>query len=149
VRSIIREIIVTRSAREAWLLARVLVFALALPISLRRHDLASLAARLEPRRPRGPVSADAIQKIVRYADAVCASRLIRGECLVRGLTRYYFLRRAGLSLALVFGMGNIEGRLVGHCWLVRDGRPFFEPIDPEPRYEPILTFSQGKARSAV
>jgi hypothetical protein len=149
VRRIIREIIRTRSVGEAWLLARILLFALVLPTVLRRHDLASVAAHLEPRRPRALLSADAIQTIVRYADAVCASRLIRGECLVRGLTRYYFLRRAGVSLALVFGMGNVDGRLVGHCWLVRDGRPFFEPIDPEPRYEPILTFSQGKARSAV
>lgn len=138
-RNIIREIVFTCAVGDALLLARILIFALLVPLALRR-DLASLAALVEPRRGRAMASSATIEKIQRYADAVCRSRLIRAECLVRGLTRYYFLRRAGLSLSLVFGMGEIEGRLVGHCWLVRDGRPFMEPTDPEARFTRMLAF---------
>ena len=138
-RRILREIIAARSVGDALLLGRILVFALLVPLALRR-DLAFVAAFLEPRRPP-PVAPQAmIEKILRYADTVCASRLVRAECLVRGLTRYYFLRRAGLSLGVVFGMGEVNGHLEGHCWLVNDGRPFMEAHDPEPHFKRMLTF---------
>lgn len=148
-RSIIREILLRPSISDTLLLGRIVVFALLLPLALRRRDLTSLASFVEPRRSRGVASESLADKTLRYADAVCASRLIRAECLVRGLTRYYFLRRAGVSLSLVFGMGTVEGRLIGHCWLVRDGRPFREPIDPGPCYVPFLTFPVVSVSRAV
>jgi Transglutaminase-like superfamily len=139
VRRILREIIAARSIGDALLLGRILLFALLVPLALRRN-LASVAAFLEPRRPPPAAPKAMIEKILRYADTVCASRLVRAECLVRGLTRYYFLRRAGLSLGVVFGMGEVNGHLEGHCWLVNDGRPFMEAHDPEPHFKQMLTF---------
>jgi hypothetical protein len=143
-RSLVREILAAASLSDALLLARILMFALLLPLALRR-DLASLAAFMEPRRPPRPAPPTTIAKIQRYADTVCASRLVRAECLVRGLTRYYFLRRAGLSVGVVFGMGEVNGRLEGHCWLVHEGRPFMEPGDPRPHFRPMLTFPLASA----
>jgi hypothetical protein len=129
---------------DALLFGRILVFALLVPVVVRR-DLASLATFLEPRVPPPLAPPATIEKIQRYADAVCASRLVRAECLVRGLTRYYFLRRAGLSLAVVFGMGEINGRLEGHCWLVNDGRPFMEPGDPDSHFKRMMTFPMARS----
>jgi hypothetical protein len=144
VRRILREIMAARSFGDALLLGRILVFALLIPFVLRR-DLASVATFLEPRGIPPVAPPAAIEKIRRYADAVCASRLVRAECLVRGLTRYYFLRRAGLSLDVVFGMGAINGRLEGHCWLVKDGRAFMEPGDPEAHFKRMLTFPMARS----
>ena len=138
-RSLVREIVAARSVSDALLLGRILIFALLLPVALRR-DLASLAGFMEPRRLPRLAPPPRIAKIQRFADVVCASRLVRAECLVRGLTRYYFLRRAGLSLGVVFGMGEVHGRLEGHCWLVHEGRPFMEASDPRPHFRPMLTF---------
>jgi Transglutaminase-like superfamily len=141
---IIREIVATQSLGDAWLLGRIILFALFLPFLLSR-DLRSLARVIEPRRVPSPAPAPTINKIARYADAVCASRLVRGECLVRGLTRYYFLRRAGLPVRLIFGMGDINGRLEGHCWLVQEGRPFLESGNPERHFTRMLTFPLDEA----
>ena len=138
-RQILRELVTTGSFGDALLLGHIFVFALLLPLALRR-DIASLATFLEPRRARPLAPRNTLDKIQRYANAVCASRLVRAECLVRGVTRYYFLRRAGLSIALVFGMGAVNGRLEGHCWLVKDGRPFLEAQDPELQFTRMLSF---------
>jgi len=139
VRRILRELVTTGSVRDALLFGHMFVFAMFLPLALRR-DVASLATFLEPRRCRLQAPPATVEKIQRYADAVCASRFVRAECLVRGVTRYYFLRRAGLSIGLVFGMGTVNGRLEGHCWLVKDGRPFLEAHDPEPHFTRMVAF---------
>jgi hypothetical protein len=59
-------------------------------------------------------------------------RLVSTSCLTRGLTRYYFLRRAGVPVTLCFGVGWPDGRFEAHCWLSRDGEPFLEARDPRP-----------------
>jgi len=138
-RRILRELVATGSVRDALLFGHIFLFAILLPLTLRR-DVASLATFLEPRRSRPQAPPATVEKIQRYADAVCASRFVRAECLVRGVTRYYFLRRAGLSIGLVFGMSTVDGRLEGHCWLVKDGRPFLEARDPEPRFTRMVAF---------
>ena len=138
-RRILRELVTTGSVRDALLFGHMFVFAMLLPLYLRR-DVASLATFLEPRRPRPQAPWATLEKIQRYADAVCASRFVRAECLVRGVMRHHFLRRAGLSIGLVFGMGTVNGRLEGHCWLVKDGRPFLEAHDPEPCFTRMVAF---------
>lgn len=54
-------------------------------------------------------------------------RFARHTCYTRGITRYYFLHRAGARPRLVFGM---QPNGDGHCWIVRDGEPYREPEDP-------------------
>jgi hypothetical protein len=55
--------------------------------------------------------------------------LVRRGCLTRGLTLYYFLRRAGVNVRLCFGARHRAGAFEAHCWLERAGQPFLEETD--------------------
>ncbi len=73
--------------------------------------------------------------------------LIRSGCLTRGLTLYYCLRRAGVPVALRFGMGPTSGGdgFDGHCWLELAGEPYLESRDPRSFYAAMYTFGRGRA----
>ena len=73
--------------------------------------------------------------------------LVRRGCLTRGLTLYYFLRRAGVDVALTFGMGRVPpgDGFDGHCWLVLDGEPYLEPRDPSHDYATMYSFRRSAA----
>lgn len=120
-----------------WLLPlRVLLFGLAVPFLLRRGP-ERMARLLEPPTSPPPAADPAAaeflaRRIDRWLRA--AWPLVRRGCLTRGLTRYRFLRRAGFDVSLRFGVGEVDGQFEGHCWLVRDGRPFLEKRDPRPIY---------------
>ncbi len=53
-----------------------------------------------------------------------------GLCLRRSLTRYYFLRRAGVPVQLCFGAkfshGQPDRNVTGHAWLTLNAAPYFE-----------------------
>jgi hypothetical protein len=115
---------------------RVLLFGLAAPLLLRRRP-ERMAEWLET------ATADPVRYEPRTAEEM-AHRvdvwlragwpLIRRGCLTRGAAQLYFLRRAGFPVSLRFGIGEVEGRLDGHCWLVLDGEPFAEKRDPRSIY---------------
>jgi hypothetical protein len=68
--------------------------------------------------------------------------LVRPGCLTRGITGYYILRRAGLDVALCFGIGPVHGPgVAGHCWLVLDGEPVLEAVDPRSSYTELVRLS--------
>lgn len=74
-------------------------------------------------------------EVRRLADAIAAWHLSSplGICLRRSLLRYYFLRRTGVPVRIVFGARLKDGRegggLGGHAWLTLNGSPFYE--DPQ------------------
>lgn len=107
----------------------MLAFLAAVPLLVRLR-LATLERVLEPRRPRVGDSRE--PEVVAHVEAVLAltGRLAPANCLTRGLTRYYFLRRAGVPLTLCFGVAWVNGEFAGHCWLLRGDAPFLEPRDP-------------------
>jgi hypothetical protein len=72
---------------------------------------------------------------------------VRPGCLTRGLTHYFFLRRAGADVVLQYGIGTVEGRTEGHCWLVRDGVPYLESKDPREHF--VETYRVPSARRAA
>lgn len=115
---------------------RVLLFGLAVPFLLRRgpERTAKLLKAAAPGPPKAdPAAAEALaRRIDRWLRA--GWPLVRRGCLTRGMTRYRFLRQAGFDVSLRFGMGEVDGRFEGHCWLVHDGRPFLEKRDPRPIY---------------
>jgi hypothetical protein len=74
--------------------------------------------------------------------------ILRPDCQVRGLTRYYVLRRAGVDVSLAFGLGWPNGVLAGHCWLVKDDEPYMEPRDPRPVFTETLRFTREALRPA-
>jgi hypothetical protein len=85
----------------------------------------------------------------RWVDAIIrrGHPLVRPGCLTRGITLYYALRRVGLDVALCFGVGPDEGAMAGHCWLVLDGRPLLERVDPHSKFTEVVRVSRaGVAR---
>jgi hypothetical protein len=134
-----------RRPAELLLALRVLAVATLVP-ALTRLPLARQAAILEPRSRQHP---DPVREawLTRHVDAVLVRGrpLVRPGCLTRGLTHYYFLRRVGADVRLVYGIGEIDGRTEGHCWLVRDGEPYLESTDPRPYYTETYCLPRARA----
>jgi len=130
------------------LLVEMIVFAAAVPM-LMRLKLAHLQRILEWGRRPTSVSAEAEERIVRHFHIArrVASPLVRSSCLTRGVTLYYFLRRAGVDVSLCFGMGMIDGTFLGHCWLTRTGVPILENRDPRLLYTRIFSIPQDETPS--
>jgi len=120
---------------------RAVLFGLVVPLLLRLR-LERLATRLEAiEAPILPGALDRARmmearEIVRRIDAALreAWPLVRRGCLTRGLTLFWFLRRSGFPVSLRFGIGEVDGRIEGHCWLDLGGEPFAEKRDPRPLY---------------
>jgi hypothetical protein len=120
-----------------WLLPlRVLLFGLAVPLLLRRGP-ERMARLLEPAAPPQPAADPAaVRALAHRIDRWLRAGwpLVRRGCLTRGITQYRFLRQAGFDVSLRFGLGEVNGKFEGHCWLVQDGQPFLEKRDPRPIY---------------
>jgi len=58
-----------------------------------------------------------------------------------GVTLYYFLRRVGVDVSLVFGVAPEATGAVGHCWLVKDGEPYLESVDPREHFISMYSFN--------
>jgi hypothetical protein len=131
-----------RDPRELARALPVLAFAVLVP-ALLRLPLPRLEAALEPRRTR-PDQARQAWLERRVDDLLAAGHpLVRPGCLTRGLTLYYFMRRAGAPVHLQFGMGRPTGELEGHCWLVREGEPYLETVDPREVFSPTYRIPAG------
>ena len=137
---------------KAVLFLRVFLFAAAVPV-LMRLKIARVAAILEPGREPHPVDPELITRILAYVETVIrrGGPLIRRGCLTHGLTRYYFLRRAGLDVSLRFGMGRVAAAkgFIGHCWLVREGEPYLEREDPRSLYVEMYCVCPENSRHAI
>lgn len=122
---------------QDWLLpVRVLLFALWVPVLVRRGP-ERMAAALEPASaPPTLLEPRAVEALARRIDRWLRAGwpLVRRGCLTRGVVQYRFLRRAGADVSLRFGVGDVDGRFEGHCWLVQEGSPFLEKRDPRPIY---------------
>jgi hypothetical protein len=123
------------------LILRILAYAVAVP-ALTRTNLTSWERFAGGGRVARPgVESGAEQKTIDYVDAVLVAfrPMVHPGCLVRGLTLYHFLRKAGVDVSLRFGVGQVDGSFKGHCWLVKDGTPYLEPERPDLAY--IETFN--------
>jgi hypothetical protein len=116
---------------RALLFARVFAFASIVHPLMRLH-IAKVARIIEPGEDFRPPRDDRAKRIAKYVEIAIrhGAPAVRPGCLTRGVTRYYFLRRAGMGVTLCFGMGRRNGAFVGHCWLVKDGEPYLENEDP-------------------
>jgi hypothetical protein len=133
---------------------RVLGFAAAVPLILRLRKLPGLPAWLEPAgraRVIPPPSSAEVDALVRRVDRLIAAGrpFVRYGCLVRGLTLYRFLRRAGAEVSLRFGVGTLgalgdrDGEFAAHCWVVYQGEPLAEPRDPRPLFQETWRIEPG------
>jgi hypothetical protein len=118
------------------LMARILAYALVVPVLTWTRP--SSWERFAGAGASGgsPAGLDAIHRTADYVDAVLIAfrPLVRPGCLVRGMTMYHFLRKAGADVSLAFGVGRLGDDFRGHCWLVKDGGPFLEPGRPDLEY---------------
>jgi hypothetical protein len=138
-----------RSISDAFLFFQILLFAAAVPLLL-RFKLSRVEALLEP-RSSSRAGRDRVEQIAECVEmAIRKGRpLVRPGCLTRGVTRYYFFRRDGMDVSLCFGMGQVDGKDAGHCWLVKDGVPFLETRDPRPLYSEMYRLSGSARRSMI
>ncbi len=117
--------------------------------------LVRAVARFGPLRSSGilehlverPMNAIAIDDLATRVDTVIrrGRSLLGGDCMVRGMTLYYFLRRMGHGVRLDFGVGNVDGQVEGHCWLVMDGRPILESRDPRDTFRGIFSIPPAES----
>jgi len=136
---------------NGFLFLRIFAFAAAVPCLL-RLKLSRVAGAIEPEKDPWAVDEDRVRKITAYVEKAIqrGKPLVRPGCLTRGVTRYYFLRRCGMDVALCFGMGRMGEDFVGHCWLVKDGEPYLEPPDQDPRsrYTEMYRISRTSSEKA-
>src|SRR4051794_41379165 len=93
-----------RNLRELLLALRIAAIAVSVPALLRLR-LEWLERVLEPRRRR-PDARRAAWLAQRIDGVLAAGHpLVRPGCLTRGVTHYWFLRRAGMDVRLQFGVG--------------------------------------------
>ena len=133
---------------DRMLAVRMLAFAAFVPL-LMRLPLGALARLLTRAVPSAVCTDGEIRRLHECYQTVIrrGSRFVRPGCLTRGVTLFYFLRKAGLEVDLVFGVGRVEGRFVGHCWLVREDGPFLEARDPRPLYTETYRISGRRSRA--
>lgn len=125
-----------RGPREAALFTYLSSFASLVPLMMRLPlpRVASLLTRTPRRRSASPDEIERLERLITLAPRV-AQPLVKPGCLTRGVTLYWFLRRAGLDVELRFGLDPTEREITdGHCWLALDDEPFLEKVDPRPRF---------------
>lgn len=137
-----------RGPRDWLKLTEVSLFAATVPVVL-RFPLPRLAALVtRPPRVRTPRQAeiDRLERVITLAPRI-GRPLVRSGCLTRGLTLFWFLRRAGLDVELRFGLDPSDAYSTdGHCWLTLDGEPYLERREPHrftELYRIPLTGSSG------
>lgn len=132
--------------RDTLLSLRILAVAAMVPL-LMRLPLRQVARLVEPRRVSRSVDPPAVAALIdRVESVLCRGRpLVRSGCLVRAVTLFYFLRRVGVDVQLAFGTGRPHGEFEGHCWLVKDGRPFLEKVDPRGVFTEIYSIPAAGA----
>lgn len=125
---------------DPWLFIRVLSFALATRLLVRLNP--ELLRRLLAGESRTMVDdTGVIKRIVDHVDlAIRLGRpLVPTGCMTRGLTLYHFLAASGVNLRLRFGLGLLDGRFDGHCWLEMNGAPILEDADPRRRFKVMFS----------
>ena len=119
------------------------------PILL-RVPLTRLAAWLDPATPTLHRDPGRAALLLRELDALRARMpFVRSGCLTRSYTCYRFLRRAGHDVDLVFGIGQVNGRFSGHCWVECGGQPLGELQDPRALFAESYRISGAGTRAAA
>lgn len=122
---------------------RISLFVAASPL-LMRMQLDRLNALVS--RPAGsrPVDPERMAWTIRFTTWLThfGRPSVFSGCVTRGLTLYYFLRKLGVPVSLVFGAGHVGGRFAAHCWLERDHEPYLEKVDPRTYFAPVYRFGE-------
>ena len=139
------------SSRRRALFREMRAFARNLPAELK----APLPVALAHLTPGSSARAESEPTIRRLADLVALldRRSPLGLCLRRSLTRYHFLRRAGVPVVVRFGARFVNGKpdreITGHAWLTLNGQVYHEDGENWRGFTVMLSFPQedGKLKS--
>lgn len=140
-------ILLNREQRTLFAEARA--FLRALPEKFTK-PLPVLMAELTPRpASMGSPSLETSLREIADIAALLNRRSPLGLCLRRSLTRYYFLRRAGLPVEIRFGARFKDGipdrQVTGHAWLTLNGQPYYEADDNWREFKVMLTYPETAA----
>jgi Transglutaminase-like superfamily len=94
--------------------------------------------------PRDPVAERRLT-----ANVLRLSKLLRiadRDCLQRSLLLYRLLSALGADPELVVGLREQDGKIIGHAWVLVDGKSLVEPESDLVRFSPVLRFG---ARGAL
>lgn len=121
-----------RHPRELVLVARIILFILFFPLSLRLFRIQDLVAKITPRGPATPRRQMDPARVA-YLCEQSSARLerfgYRRSCLKRCLVIYHFLRAEGVPVTINFGALWEGDALKGHSWLTLDGALYLETQD--------------------
>ena len=134
-----------RGPRDWVRLTQVCLFATTVPaiVRLPLPRLGALVTRPARDVACEPSEIERLERVTTLAPRI-ARPLVRSGCLTRGLTLYWFLRRAGLDVELRFGLDpGVSGPTDGHCWLTLDGEPYLEKRDPRPHFAELYRLPLG------
>lgn len=137
------------SPGDVSLACRAMAWALVLPLLKHLIRIPALARlmHLQPTgRPRDLAREARIVTCARWA-----ARLVRwragGNCFERSLIAYRYLGGAGADPVLVVGLRHgDDGSMVGHAWVLVDGRPAGESAVAVAGYTPVVAFAADASR---
>lgn len=120
---------------------QIFLFLIAVPflLRLRLDKVDALVSRPVRRHVPSPVRIIRTKRMIDLMIRLGRPIIVPG-CLTRSLALYYFLRRLGVDVALVFGAGQVNDTFAAHCWLEWNHEPYFEKVDPNSYFVPIYRF---------
>lgn len=86
-----------------------------------------------------PASAERAEQVLDAVERAFRFHPVGRTCLTRGVALCYLLRRSGFDVSLAFGIGPDSDDWRGHCWLIRDGEPHLEKVDPQAHFVEMLS----------
>jgi len=131
----------TNSPRVGVLLARMIVWRLALPALRCAVPLPTVVRLISPRPQPRARSPETELLVIDLAQRVFgAPRSADRRCLDRSLLVYRFLSRANANPRLVLGLGRCDGQTIGHAWVTVDGSPVHDSVEMLAKFKPFTTF---------
>jgi hypothetical protein len=111
---------------------RAVIKAFSISFLLYRINLPSILEKIDSNRATISGTQSELQEIARITVRVCKWRLflIRNNCLRRSLLLYTMLSGAGIKgLEINIGISKEGKGLMGHGWLMLNGKPFLEEYE--------------------
>jgi hypothetical protein len=126
-----------RKPASALLLFRMAGWVFAVTIMLRFMPIPRVLAIVRPSMKQREVTGDsqAVQvRLGRLMDLLLGQEFLSltTTCWKRAIVLHRFLGLEGIDSRVLFGVRkSVDGQLVGHAWLERDGIPILEASPPE------------------
>jgi hypothetical protein len=68
-----------------------------------------------------------IKHIGSIVETASRNHIVQMSCLRRALVQQWFLNTRGVNTELRFGVRTVDGKLLAHAWLEKDGKLISEP----------------------